>query len=124
MRSLVVLGAAAAIFLFYLVRNEREAQALVRTEDLAIERIRGLAQGPPGPPHVEDGYRFVWAKGGELPPVLLGYPDGHGVCLFAATPEAVFAYELFGDEPPDATIIRVHVARGAEGAPPGWRKVR
>jgi hypothetical protein len=39
-------------------------------------------------------------------------------------PGAVYAYELFGDAPPDVTPLRVHVARGVEGAPPGWRKVR
>jgi hypothetical protein len=124
-RSLLVLGAAAAVFVLYLVRNERQAEAHVRAEDAAIERIAELVQGPPGPPRVEAGYRFRWIEGGELPPVLVGSPDGGpGVCLFAATPGAVYAYEVFDEPPPDVTPIRVLVAKKAEGAPPGWRKVR
>jgi hypothetical protein len=120
----VVLGAAAAVFVLYLARNEREARALVRAEDVAVERVLSLVAGPPGPPRVEDGYRFAWVEGGELPAVLLAHPDGNGICLFAAVPGAVYAYEVFDGDPPDVTPVRVHVARGAGGAPPGWRKVR
>ncbi len=124
MRSLLVIGVSAAVFFLYLARNAREAQALVREEDRAVERILALVGSPPGPPRVEDGYRFAWATGGDLPSVLLAFPDDAGVSLFAAVPGAVYAYELFDDPPPDVTPVRIHVARGAEGAPPGWRKVR
>jgi hypothetical protein len=123
-RSLLVLGLAAAVFALHLARNAREAQALVREEDRAIDRILALVEAPPGPPRVEDGYRFAWATGAGLPAVLLAFPDGAGVCLFAAVPGAVYAFELFDDPPPDVTPLRIHVAKSVEGAPPGWRKVR
>jgi len=122
-RSLVILGAAAAAFVLFLVRNEREAQALVRTETTAIERAAALAEGPPGPPRVEDGYRFAWSHGGELPAVLVATPEGDAVSMFAAVKGAVYAYDLFDEEPPDITPLRVHLLRGGN-LPAGWRKVR
>lgn len=124
MRSLLVIGVSAAVFVLYLARDARDARALVRGEDRAIERALALADGPPGPPRVEDGYRYAWATGGDLPALLLAFPDGAGVCLLAAVPGAVYAYEIFDEPPPDVTPVRIHLAKGAEGAPPGWRKVR
>ncbi|HEX5136827.1 MAG TPA: hypothetical protein VFY93_07645 [Planctomycetota bacterium] len=123
MRSLLVLGAAAAGFALFLLRNEREAQALVRAETTAMERAEALADGPPGPPRVEGGYRFAWAHGGELPALLVATPEGDAICMFAAAKGAVYAYDLFEADPPDVTPLRVHVLRGGN-LPAGWRKVR
>lgn len=126
MRSLFVLGAAAALFLVFLVKNERNAQEMVRAEDAAVGRLEALVKGPPGPPFVEGEYRFQWVEGGGLPAVLFAFPDGAAISLFAAAPDgSVYAYEIFeGMDPPEPTPLRVHVARAAAGPPPGWRKVR
>lgn len=127
MKSLVVIGAAAAVFLVFLVQNERRAQELVRVEDGAVERLLTLAKAPPGPPVVEGGYRFDRVEGGTLPGLLLAIPDGAGITVFAAAPDgAVYAYEIFDDPPPDVTPLRVALTRAAESPPlpPGWRKVR
>ena len=124
MRSLLIIGAAGAVLLLFLVRNARDAQATIRAEDAAIERAMALAEGPRGPPRSEGSYRFEWREDGDLPPVVLAWPDGMGVCLFAAAPGGVvYAYELFGAPPPDVTPLRIHLVRGT-GAPPGWRKIR
>lgn len=126
MRSLLVIGAAAAVFVLFLVRNEREARETARTEDLAVERLRSLAAAPPAPPHTEGGYRFEWTQGGDLPPILLALPEGKGICLFAAAPGgALYAFDLFGARAPDVTPLRIHVARAAENPPlpPGWRLI-
>ncbi len=126
MRSVLIIGAAAAVFVLFLVRNERDAQQTVRAEDEAVERLRALFADPRGPPRNEGGYRFQWVQGGDLPAMLLAYPEQKGVCLFAAAPGgAVYAYELFGAPAPDVTRLRIHVARVAENPapPPGWRKI-
>jgi hypothetical protein len=123
-RSLLLIVAAAAVFILFLVRNEREARATVRAEDAAIERALALASGPRSPPRSEGGYRFEWKEGGDLPPLLIASPDGVGVSLFAAAPGgAVYAFELFEEPPPDVTPLRIAVARGA-GPPAGWRQIR
>jgi len=122
-RSLLVLGAAVAAFALFLLRNEQQAQAMVRAETTAVERARTLAQGPPGPPRVEGGYRFAWTHGGELPALLVATPEDGAICMFAAAEGAVFSYDLFEEDPPDVTPLRVHVLRGGN-VPAGWRKVR
>jgi hypothetical protein len=125
-RSLAIIGIAAAVFVLFLVRNERSAQEVVRAEDAALGRLRALAAAPPGPPRIEGGYRFEWALGGDLPPVLLALPETTGVCLFAAAPGgAVYACDLFGAPAPDVTPLRIHAARAAENPPlpPGWRPI-
>ncbi len=127
LRSLLVIGATATVFTLFLVRNGRNAEETVRAEDEAVEHLVGLAQGPRGPPHSAGGYRFRWADGGDLPPLLLASPEGKGVCLFAATEKgAVYAFELFDAPPPDVTLLRIHAAREAAAPPlpPGWRKIR
>ncbi len=127
MRSLLVIGAVATVFTLYLVRNARKAEDVVRAEDEAVDHLVALAKGPRGPPHSAGGYRFRWADGGDLPPLLLASPDGTGVCLFAATERgAVYAFELFDAPPPDVTPLRIHAAREALAphAPAGWRRIR
>lgn len=128
MRSLLLLAVAAAVFVLFLVQNQRNAQELLRTENAAVERLRALARGPPEPPRTEDGYRFEWVQGGDLPPILVASPEeGRGVCLFAASPKgAVYAYDLLDGGLPDVTPVRVRLARAAEPAAPvpGWRPVR
>jgi len=127
-RSLLFIVLTAAAFAGFLVRNELRAQALVRTEDQAIDRLAALVDAPPGPPVVEHGYRFEWIEGGTLPAVLFAFPEsGSGMTVFATAPgSGVFAYEIFDDPPPDLTPLRVSVARAAEAPPlpPGWRRVR
>ena len=116
MRSLVVIVLSAAVFAGFLVQNERRAQALVRTEDKAIDRAVALVARPPGPPVVEDGYRFEWIREGTLPPLLAAFPEeGKGISVFVAAPDgSVYAYEIYDDPPPDLTPLRVHVAREAD----------
>ena len=124
MRSLLVIGASAAVLVLFLVRNEREARATVGAEDKAIERALALAEGPRGPPRSEGGYRFEWREDGDLPPLLLASPDGMGNSLFAAAPGGVvYAYEIFDAPAPDVTPLRIHVAK-ATGLPGGWRQIR
>jgi hypothetical protein len=123
-RSLLVIAAAAGVFVLFLVRHERAARDTVRAEDSAIEHALALAAGPRGPPRSEGGYRFEWKDGGDLPALLIAAPDGVGVSLFAAAPGgAVYALELFDEPPPDVTPLRIAVARGA-GPPAGWRQIR
>ena len=118
------MGAAAAVLVLFLVRNARDAQATIRAEDAAIERALDLAGGPRGPLRSEGHYRFEWREDGDLPPLVLAWPDGVGVCLFAAAPGGVvYAFELFGGPAPDVTPLRIHVAKGT-GVPAGWRKIR
>ncbi len=127
MRSLLVIGGAAAFFVVFLVRNDRDGRDTVRAEDEALEQLASLALGPRGPPRSAGGYRFQWVLGGDLPELLLAAPDGEGVCLFATTAGGpVYAYELFGAPAPDVTLLRAHAARAAEGhpLPPGWRRIR
>jgi hypothetical protein len=126
-RSLLIVGASAAIFLFVLVRNDRAAREDVRAEDAAVGRLLALVGKPPGPPFVEGGYRFEWIGGGELPPLVLAYPAGKGASLLAASADgSVYTFELFDDPPPDVTPLRIRLARDGENLPipSGWRKVR
>jgi len=126
-RSLLVIGVTATVFVVFLVRNERSAQAIVRAEDAAVERLGELVAKPPAPPHVEGGFRFEWADEGDLPPLLLARPEEGGPCLFAAPRGGgIYAFDLIGRSPPDVTSLRIHVARATEDRPlpAGWRKIR
>jgi hypothetical protein len=126
-RSLLIIGASAAVFVIYLVAHHRDAREILRAEEAALEKIVALREGPPGPPHSAGGYRFAWTLGGDLPPFLLASPDAPHVVLFATTPGgSVYAYDLFGAAVPDVTALRVHAARAAENPPlpAGWKRIR
>jgi hypothetical protein len=131
-RSVVVLVAAAAVFGLFLVRNQRRADDLVRAEREALSRLRALVEAPPGPPHVAEGYRYEWLLGGDLPPLLIATPERtgiDGVCRFAAAPQgAVYVCDPLASQSsrgfPDATPLRVRLARPAPAAMPlGWRQL-
>jgi hypothetical protein len=133
-RSLAVLAAAAAIFVLFLVRNDRRAEHLVRSEEEAVRRLRELAAAPPGPPRVEAGYRYEWLSGGELPPLVVARPvtaGEDGILCFAATGAGrVYSFDLLAQQPAGAepawSRLRARLAAATGGAPalpPGWRQV-
>ncbi|MHC4162327.1 MAG: hypothetical protein ACYSUM_09375 [Planctomycetota bacterium] len=112
MRWLILLILAVASFAAYLLWIHGSADALVATERDVRVRLRALATEPTREVREENGYRFEWVLGQELPDVLVASPARH---LFRAP----------GNRP-DLSGLRRYLALGpderrARGLPGGWQ---
>jgi hypothetical protein len=133
-RWLILLILAVASFAAYLLWIHGSADALVATERDVRVRLRALATEPTREVREENGYRFEWVLGQELPDVLVASPARHGetgVRWFAtADGKAIYQYDpvLFrapGNRP-DLSGLRRYLALGpderrARGLPGGWQ---
>jgi len=133
-RWLILLVLAVVSFAGYLLWIHSGADALVAKERDACARLRALAAEPAREPRVEQGYRFAWVSGEELPEVLVASPAAHGesgVRWFAtADGDVVYQYDpvLFRapENCPDLVGLRRYLAlkpdeRRARGLPGGWQ---
>ena len=134
MRWLILLILAVASFAGYLLWIHSGADALVANERNVIVRLRALAAETARDAHEEQGYRFEWVGGQELPEVIVASPDRHGetgVRWFAtAAGEVIYQYDpvLFrapGNRP-DLSGLRRYLALGPDerqvrGLPGGWQ---
>ena len=133
-RWLILLVLAVASFAAYLLWIHGSAEVLVAAERDVCVRLRALAAEPTREAREENGYRFMWISGQELPAVLVASPAQHGgagVRWFAtADGEAIYQYDpvLFRapDNRPDLSGLRRYLALGSDerrvrALPGGWQ---
>ena len=133
-RWLILLVVAVASFAAYLLWIHGSAEVMVRNERDVCVRLRALAAEGTREAREENGYRFEWISGEELPAVLVASPAQHGgtgVRWFAtADGEAIYQYDpvLFraAENRPELGGLRRYLAldadaRQARGLPGGWQ---
>jgi len=133
MRAAALILAVGAVFAAFVVVSLRDGRRTVAREEAALRRLRGIRDAGPAAPVDEDGYRFSWVQGEDLPALVVARPLRAAGRWFAATPGGRTVYEFDtvlrhapGGEPHLAALRR-HLARPAAERPAdppgGWDPV-